>query len=251
MKIPYPRKLKAALALFLAFSLLGAWENFTGQTWLVAQGLVKNSELLGIGSNFGKIPKHRMCGDFGGNSKNTSPPPSKGKSYSEQQLQKALNRQLLEVKKVLDDVKNSHLAFVKAYPQFEDYHEVQIEDLPQGEDNLRRHRNLKVIVAFHYKASGDLDCVVIDAYERKIYEENDYTHKLFRFPYSDIRKLELKSMGYNYKRESLLHSYSLEDQLLVLRTVFYNLLKALYKMDMILASYNYYQTKMNRWQGDI
>lgn len=248
---PFYLACKACLALFLVFSLLTVWENFTSQAALQAQGLVKNSELLGISPRLGNIPEHRMCGDFNGKAEQTPDSAKKNSSYSAQRMQSALSKQLLKMKKVLNDINSTHRSFVKAYPQFKKYYEAEIEDLPEKEDRLHKYSNLKITVALHYNAPGELDCVVIDAYERRIYEDNDYTHKLFRFPYSDIGKLSLESLSYNYKRETLLTSYSLDDQLLVLRTVFYSLLKALYKMDMILASYNYYQTKINRWQGDI
>ena len=241
---------RTCLALLLVFNSLSLWEDLSGQSSLQAQALVKNAELLGISPDIKNVPKHRMCGDFSGEAK-ASQPSAKESSYSAKRMQGALNSQLVKMKKVLNDISSTHRSFVKAYPQFKQYHEVDIEDLPLREERGRRYTSLKITIAFHYKAPGELDCVVIDAYERRIYKANDYTHKLFRFPYSDIKKLMLESLSYNYKRETLLSRYSLEDQLLVLRTVFYSLLKALYKMDMILASYNYYQTKINRWQGDI
>ena len=234
---------------FGLFSLLSL--AFLGSSQLHAENLVKNTELLGITPDVRNIPEHRKCGEFKAEAGSETNSPSPSTSYSFRRMQGAMKGRLSKMKKVLDDISSTHRSFVKAYPQFVNYHEVEIEDLPQREDRLRQYANLKVTVAFHYRSPGELDCVIIDAYERKIYEENEYTRKLFRFPYADIEKLVLTSLSYNYKRETLLSSYSLADQFLVIRTVFRSLLKALYKMDMIMASYNHYQRKINRWQGDI
>lgn len=237
-----------------AFCLFILWGSFMNPREWEAQSPVKKSEILGITPRIGNIPEYRKCGDFSGQTEKSTPILSEKSSYSKQRLEKMILQQEKKMKKVLHDIANNHRSLVKAYPQFKQYYEVEVEDMPENkEEGLSgtRYENLKITIAFHYRSPGELDCVVIDAYQSRIYEADHYTHKLFRFPYSDIRKVSLEYKGYNYERKVLLSSYALDDQLLVLRTIFFNLLKALHKVDMIVASYKYYQTKLNRWQGNI
>ncbi len=164
-----------------------------------------------------------------------------------QEMERLLRLEINNVKSALEDVAAKHKELIRLYPEFEDYQEIVLEDVPgTWRDGI--YVNSKKMIIFHYDDNKELDCVVLDSVTRSIYGPNQWTRKLIRLYYPNIQTMELQTLRHNYSLEETLEKTSPEIQLRALRLIFLNLRTALYSMDMMIAAFYDLRNKKNDWQ---
>ena len=145
------------------------------------------------------------------------------------EMERLLRIEVSNVRRSLQDVAQKHKELVLLYPEFANYQEIVIEDVP-GTYRDGVYVNSKKLIIFHYNEEKALDCVVLDSMTRSIYGANEYTRKLIRLYYPNIQTMELETRRHNYVEKGTLERTSPEIQLRALRLVFLNLRTALYSM---------------------
>ena len=198
------------------------------------------------------IPKHRKCKDLNNEQyivTNSIKLETRATPYSIQ-MQKIVETEINKIKTVLKDIKKTRETYTQAFPKTKKYQELILDYFPIRYKGNRPF-NMRTVVSFHYDASGEFNCIVLDSLNRSIEQENIWTHKIIRITFPDIQNIQLDSLRYNYRRVAYTKSFSKDVQFSILRSVFYNLLKARYKMDSQLAARNYYNAKINVWQSSL
>lgn len=164
-----------------------------------------------------------------------------------QEMERLLRIEMENVRKALADVASKHKELIRLYPEFENYQEIILEDVPgTWRDGI--YVNSKKMIVFHYSEQKELDCVVLDSMTRSIYASNTWTRKLVRLYFPNIQTMELETLRHNYVEKGTLEKTSPEIQLRALRLIFLNLRTALYSMDMLIAAYYDLRNKKNEWQ---
>lgn len=164
-----------------------------------------------------------------------------------QEMERLLRIEISNVRRSLKDVSDKHKDLIELYPEFSNYQEIVLEDVP-GTWRDGVYVNSKRLIVFHYSPEGELDCVVLDSMTRSIYGANDWTRKIIRLYYPNIQTMELHTLRHNYVLGGTLDKTSPEVQLRALRLVFLNLRTALYSMDMMIAAFYDLRNKKNEWQ---
>lgn len=164
-----------------------------------------------------------------------------------QEIIRLLKIEISNVDQAIKDLVNKHKELVKLYPELKEYQEIILEDNPGSwRDGL--FVNSKKVLALHYNANGDIDCVVLDSMIRGVDQYELWTRKIMRIYYPSIQTIELETLRQNFRLVESLENSSPEIQLKALRRVFINLRTALYSMDMMIAAYYDRRNKKHDWQ---
>lgn len=168
-----------------------------------------------------------------------------------QEMERLLRIEIANVRRSLKDVSEKHKDLTRLYPEFSQYQEIVLEDVP-GTWRDGVYVNSKRLIIFHYKGDDpdkrELECVVLDSMTRSIYGANEWTRKIIRLYFPNIQTMELHTLRHNYVLGGTLDKTSPEVQLRALRLVFLNLRTALYSMDMMIAAFYDLRNKKNEWQ---
>ncbi len=167
------------------------------------------------------------------------------------QMQKIIQDRVVKIHQVLENIKRVRQEYIKLFPRSKKFIELSLEDIPIQYNARGQITNSQVVITFHYSPNQKIDCIILDSYSRNINFENQWTHKIIRFRHPDLDTMELRARKHNYDRTAKMKMYTPENQYHVLQVIFSNLLKTLYKMDLIVAGRKYYYRRTNRWQGDL
>ena len=212
-----------------------------------AQAIIKHTELISLSYDPNNINKKRKCDTITNTPKQTE---NKKLSAAELRFKRIFKKEKSQIEKILKDIEIVHKIFIKFFPKAKTYQEIEIEDVPEKRIHRSKTISIRVLVALHYADNGEISCVVLDSYQKNLYQENKWLQKFIRFRPTSIDQIKLQATKYSYNRMSDIDQYALENQLQILRSIFSSLLRTLYKMDLIIASRKYYETKNNKWQAN-
>lgn len=164
-----------------------------------------------------------------------------------QEVIRLLKLEISNVNQAIIDIVIKHKELIKLYPELKEYQEIILEDNPGSwRDGI--YVNSKKVLAIHYTADGNVDCVILDSMIRGVDKYELWTRKIMRIYYPSIQTIELETLRHNFRLEESLENSSPEIQLRALRRVFINLRTALYSMDMLIAAYYDRRNKKHDWQ---
>ncbi len=212
---------------------------------LQAQMLIKRSELIG-GPMLVDVPSYRKCEGLKVYEKE-SRKSSAADRFIARKMKSTLTGEIDKIGNILKDIERVHKRYAKIYTRVKNYQEIEIKNITRKGNRKSILKNIKSIVSLNYESTGELNCVVFDSYESSIHRENLWTRRIVRFRFSNIENVEIITKRYDFNKTSGMNAFSTQAKLSVFRSIFTNLQKTLYKMELILASREYHQDKFNEW----
>ncbi len=196
-----------------------------------------------------KASKDRSCDSIDKKAYSQNILPIDTKEYLEKR-QTSLDAQKKKIQKLLQDLEKTHKRYIKLFPESKNYHEVKLEDLALTYISGKPSSS-QVTVSFHYDKQGSAACIILDSMKRPINQTEHWTHKIIRFRPKQLDDIELEAKRASYRRLTNLQSYAVDVRYQVLRSLFANLLSALYKMEIMLSVESYRRNKNDTWQSEL
>lgn len=170
--------------------------------------------------------------------------------YYREEITRLLKLEIRNVEKAIRDVESKHQQLVKLYPQFENYQEITLEDVP-GAWRGGEFVNARRVLVMAYGADAKLDCMVLDSLTRNVYNGDQWTRKILRMKEYNVQTLEMETLRHNYRLFETMENAAPEVQLKAFRLIYGNLRTALYSMDMMIALYYDMRNRRNSYQIDL
>jgi hypothetical protein len=197
----------------------------------------------------GLIKKPAAWGNTPGQDEAANPQESQYRN----EITRLLKIEIEKVEEAVTDIEGKHkeLIALDSFTNLTNYQEIVLEDNP-GSWRNGVFVNSKKVLALHYGANGELQCMVLDSMERGVYNTTLWTRKILRLYYPYIQTMELVTLREHYNPPPVtLENTSPEVQLQAFRLAFSNLRTALYSMDMMIAAFYDKRNKLNEWQIDL
>ncbi|MBI3395129.1 MAG: hypothetical protein HY042_04785 [Spirochaetia bacterium] len=167
--------------------------------------------------------------------------------YYREEMLRLLKMEIRNVNRTVRSVEAKHKELIRLYPQFQVYQEIMLEDVP-GAWRGSEYVSVRQTLSLGYNAANQLECIVLDAVTRPVYNTDLWTRKLLRVRDYSVQTMEMETLRHNYRLYDTLDRTSPEVQVHAFRVLDLSLRAAVSHMDMMIAAYQDNKDKRNLYQ---